>query len=39
MLWIPHASYQISEVSNKLHGAIPQSPILSLNPEFWTLSK
>jgi peptide/nickel transport system substrate-binding protein len=38
VLWIPHAAFEVNEVSSKLHGAIPQSPILSLNPEFWTLS-
>ena len=39
VLWMPHAAFAVSEVSSKLHGAIPQSPILSLNPENWTLSK
>ena len=33
------APFQISEISNKLHGALRQSPILSLTPENWTLSK
>lgn len=39
VLWMPQAPYQISEVSNKLHGALPQSPILSLTPENWSLSR
>ena len=39
VLWMPHSAFAVSEVSSKLHGAIPQSPILSLNPENWTLSK
>ncbi len=39
VLWLPHASYQLSEISNKLHGALPASPILSLTPESWSLSK
>jgi peptide/nickel transport system substrate-binding protein len=39
VLWLPQAPFQISEVSSKLHGALPASPILSLNPENWTLSK
>ena len=38
VLWMPHAAFEVTEVSTKLHGAIPQSPILSLNPENWTLS-
>ena len=39
VLWMPHQAYQVSEVSTKLHGALPGSPILELNPENWTLSK
>jgi peptide/nickel transport system substrate-binding protein len=38
VLWMPHAAFEVTEVSTKLHGAIPQSPILSLNPENWALS-
>jgi peptide/nickel transport system substrate-binding protein len=38
VLWLPQAPYQISEISNKVHGALPQSPILSLTPEDWSLS-
>ena len=39
VLWMPHAAFEVTEVNSKLHGAIPQSPILSLNPENWTFSK
>ncbi|MDA8290863.1 MAG: ABC transporter substrate-binding protein [Actinomycetota bacterium] len=39
VIWMPQAAYQISEISTKLHGALPQSPIESLTPEDWTLSK
>ncbi|HTT90053.1 MAG TPA: ABC transporter substrate-binding protein [Acidimicrobiales bacterium] len=38
VLWLPQAPFQISEISTKLHGALPQSPILSLTPEDWSLS-
>jgi peptide/nickel transport system substrate-binding protein len=37
VLWLPQAPLQISEISTKLHGATPQSPILSLTPEDWSL--
>ncbi len=39
VIWMPEGAYQISEISTKLHGALPQSPIESLTPEDWTLSK
>jgi peptide/nickel transport system substrate-binding protein len=39
VLWMPQAPYAISEISNKLQGAVPQSPIESLTPEDWSLSK
>lgn len=35
MLWMPQPDYQISEISNKLAGTGPQSPIESLTPENW----
>ena len=35
VLWMPQPDYQISEVSNKLQGTNPQSPIESLTPENW----
>jgi peptide/nickel transport system substrate-binding protein len=34
-LWMPEPDYQISEISNKLQGTNPQSPIESLTPENW----
>lgn len=39
VIWMPQAPYEISEIWNKLHGAVPQSPIESLTPEDWSLSK
>jgi peptide/nickel transport system substrate-binding protein len=35
VLWMPQPDYQISEISNKLAGTGPQSPIESLTPENW----
>lgn len=35
VLWMPQPDYQISEISNKLQGTAPQSPIESLTPENW----
>ena len=39
MLWMPQPAYQISEISNSLHGVTPQSPIEGLTPENWYLTK
>jgi peptide/nickel transport system substrate-binding protein len=39
VLWMPQPDYQISEISNKLHGTSPQSPIESLTPENWYFTK
>lgn len=39
VIWLPQAPYQISEISTKLHGATPQSPIEGLTPENWYLTK
>jgi peptide/nickel transport system substrate-binding protein len=39
VLWMPMAPYAVSEILDSLHGALPQSPIESLTPEFWSLSK
>jgi peptide/nickel transport system substrate-binding protein len=39
VLWLPQPAYQISEISNNLHGATPQSPIEGLTPENWYLTK
>jgi peptide/nickel transport system substrate-binding protein len=37
-LWQPSYPYQISVISSKLHGALPQDPNLNLYPQNWTLS-
>lgn len=37
-LWEPNYYYQLSVISNKLHGALPQDPNLNLYPQNWTLS-
>jgi peptide/nickel transport system substrate-binding protein len=39
VLWLPQPVYQLSEISKNLHGALPQSPIESLTPEDWYLTK
>jgi peptide/nickel transport system substrate-binding protein len=36
-LWQPDYPYQLSVISKKLHGAIPQDPNLNLYPQDWTL--
>jgi peptide/nickel transport system substrate-binding protein len=36
-LWQPDYPYQLSVVSSKLHGALPQDPNLNLYPQDWTL--
>jgi peptide/nickel transport system substrate-binding protein len=35
VLWMPQPVYQISEISSKLQGVLPQSPIEGLTPENW----
>jgi peptide/nickel transport system substrate-binding protein len=35
----PNAAYTLSEVSNSLHGVLPQSPTLSITPEYWYFVK
>jgi peptide/nickel transport system substrate-binding protein len=37
-LWQPGYPYQLSVISKKLHGALPQDPNLNLYPQDWTLS-
>jgi peptide/nickel transport system substrate-binding protein len=37
-LWEPDYPYQLSVISSKLHGALPQDPNLNLYPQDWTLS-
>ncbi len=39
VLWMPQPDYQISEISTKLGGTQPQSPIESLTPENWYLTQ
>lgn len=38
VIFMPETPLAISEISTKLHGAVPQSPIGSLTPEDWSLS-
>lgn len=38
-LWEPSYAYQISVISPKLQGALPQDPNLNLYPQNWSLSK
>ncbi len=35
----PNAAYTLSEVANDLHGVLPQSPTLSITPEYWYFVK
>jgi peptide/nickel transport system substrate-binding protein len=37
-LWQPSYPYQVSVISKKLHGALPQDPNLNLYPQNWTIS-
>jgi peptide/nickel transport system substrate-binding protein len=39
VLWMPQPVYEISEISTKLHGVLPQSPIEGLTPENWYFTK
>ncbi|HEU5418563.1 MAG TPA: ABC transporter substrate-binding protein [Streptosporangiaceae bacterium] len=39
VLWMPQPVNQVSEISSKLHGVLPQSPIGSLTPENWYFTK
>jgi peptide/nickel transport system substrate-binding protein len=39
VLWQPDPDYQVSVISDKLHGATPQDPTLAINPEQWYLTK
>jgi peptide/nickel transport system substrate-binding protein len=38
-LWMPQADTQISAVSNKLHGVLPQDPLNNIYPEDWYFVK
>jgi peptide/nickel transport system substrate-binding protein len=37
--WQPNAPYQITEVDNTLHGVLPQTSTLMLDPEDWYYTK
>ena len=37
VLWLPTGSAQVSEISNKLQGAVPQNSNLYITPESWRL--
>jgi peptide/nickel transport system substrate-binding protein len=37
-LWEPNYPYQVSVISKKLKGALPQDPNLNLYPQYWSLS-
>jgi peptide/nickel transport system substrate-binding protein len=39
VLWLPRPVFQISMIDKKLAGAVPQSPILGLEPEKWYFTK
>jgi hypothetical protein len=39
VLWLPRPVFQISMIDKKLAGAVPQSPILGLEPERWSFTK
>jgi peptide/nickel transport system substrate-binding protein len=38
VLWLPTPYYQISVISKRLHGTMPQSPIAFIYPEEWVVS-
>jgi peptide/nickel transport system substrate-binding protein len=35
VLWTPNADYQLTLVKNGLHGVLPQSPVLMIEPDTW----
>jgi peptide/nickel transport system substrate-binding protein len=37
--WQPDADYQLTEIASNLHGATPQNPTGSINPENWYFVK
>jgi len=37
-LWLPWQVNQVSVISDKLHGALPQDPYQQMYPQFWWLS-
>lgn len=38
VLWMPTPDYQISVISNRLRGALPQDPLAYVYPEDWSLA-
>ena len=38
-MWQPNGVYELTEVASNLHGVIPQSPTLYINPETWYFTK
>jgi hypothetical protein len=36
-LWIPNEDWQVSVISDSLHGATPQDPYTQIYPEQWRL--
>jgi peptide/nickel transport system substrate-binding protein len=38
VLWQPNYYYQVSVISNKLHGVTPEDPDLNIYPQNWTVS-
>ena len=38
-MWQPNGVYELTEVADNLHGVIPQSPTLYINPETWYFTK
>lgn len=38
VLWQPNYYYQVSVISNKLHGVTPEDPDLDIYPQNWTVS-
>jgi peptide/nickel transport system substrate-binding protein len=39
VIWMPTSYYQLSVISPKLHGVLPQDPNLNIYPQDWSLSK
>ena len=39
VIWQPNGVYELTEVTNKLRGVVPQSTTLNLNPENWYFVK
>ena len=38
-MWQENGVYELTEIASNLHGVIPQSPTLNLNPENWYFTK